>query len=164
MVLYIVRHGIAVDRTDPTSLDDPDMPLTPKGVRKTYAAALGLCSLGAKLGILLTSPYVRAVQTAEIFAEALRLDPKKIRVSEALKPSGNPAEAIKEFWSLKAMEVMCCGHVPHLEQMISQLAGTRSVFTSLKKAGVVCFEAPAEHGSWELRWLLTPKILRQLSE
>jgi phosphohistidine phosphatase SixA len=110
------------------------------------------------------APIQATAQTAEIFAETLGFDPRKIRASEALKATGNPAEAIKEICCLRAKEVMCFGHVPHLDQVISQLAGARGVFTSLKKAGVACFKCPAEHGSWELRWLLTPKMLRQLSE
>ena len=71
MILYIVRHGIAVDRTDPKSPPEPERPLTAKGVQKTRSAALGLKELGVKPDVLITSPYVRAAQTAEIFAEAV---------------------------------------------------------------------------------------------
>jgi phosphohistidine phosphatase len=163
MILYIVRHGIAVDPTDPKSPPEPERPLTAKGVQKTRAAALGLRALGAKPDILITSPYVRAAQTAEIFAEALGFPTEKLRASEALIPAANPAEAVKEISRLRAKEVMCFGHAPHLDQMISQLAGAHGVFTSLKKAGVACFEQAASRGRWELRWILTPKMLRQLS-
>ena len=75
MILYLVRHGIAVDRNDPKSPPEPERPLTAKGVQKTRAAALGLQALGAKPDVLITSPYVRAAQTAEIFAEALGFSP-----------------------------------------------------------------------------------------
>ena len=68
MILYLVRHGIAVDRTDPKSPPEPERPLTARGVQKTRSAALGLRALGAKPDVLITSPYVRAAQTAEIFA------------------------------------------------------------------------------------------------
>lgn len=164
MFLYLVRHGIAVDPTDPKSPPDPERPLTAKGVQKTRAAALGLRALGAKPDILITSPYVRAAQTAEIFAEALAFPPEKIRASEELIPTGNPGEALKEISRFRAKEVMCFGHAPHMDQMIAQLAGGRGVFTSLKKAGVACFEQTASQGRWELRWILTPKMLRQLSQ
>jgi len=164
MILYIVRHGIAVDPTDPKSPPEPERPLTAKGVQKTRAAALGLRALGAKPDILITSPYVRAAQTAEIFAEALGFPTEKLRASEALIPTANPAEAVKEISRLRAKEVMCFGHAPHLDQMISELAGSHGVFTSLKKAGVACFEQTASRGRWELRWILTPKMLRQLAQ
>jgi phosphohistidine phosphatase len=162
MILYLVRHGIAVDRTDPKSPPEAERPLTAKGVQKTRSAALGLKELGVKPDALLTSPYVRAAQTAEIFAEALGCPPQKIRASEALKPAGNPADIIREITQLKAKEVICFGHAPHLDQMIAQLSGARGVFTGLKKAGVACFEQAARNGRWELIWILTPKMLRQL--
>jgi phosphohistidine phosphatase len=163
MILYLVRHGIAVDPTNPKSPPEPERPLTAKGVQKTRAAALGLRAMGVKPDVLITSPYVRAAQTAEIFAEALEFPPEKIRASEALKPGGDPAEMLKEISKLRAKEVMCFGHAPHLDQMIYELAGARGVFTALKKAGVACFEHAAPHGRWELLWLMTPKLLRQLS-
>ncbi len=164
MILYIVRHGIAVDRADPKSPPEPERPLTAEGVKKTRSAALGLRALGAKPDVMITSPYVRAAQTAEIFAEALGFPLEKIRSSEALKPSGNPAEFLKEVAHLRAKEAMCFGHAPHLDQLISQLTGARGVFTELRKAGVACFERAASGGRWDLLWLLTPKVLRQLAK
>ena len=77
MILYLVRHGIAVDPNDPKSPSEPERPLTAKGVQKTRAAALGLQALGVKPDVLITSPYVRAAQTAEIFAEALGFHRRK---------------------------------------------------------------------------------------
>jgi phosphohistidine phosphatase len=164
MILYLIRHGIAVDRTDPKSPAEAERPLTATGVQKTRSAALGLRALGAKPDPLITSPYVRAVQTAEIFAEALGSSIEKIRVSDALKPPANPAEILKEIARLKAKEVACFGHAPHLDLMISQLAGARGPFTELKKAGVACFEQAAGQSRWELRWILTPKVLRALAD
>ena len=92
--------------------------------------------MGVKPDVLITSPYMRAAQTAEIFAEALGFSPEKIRVSDALKPAANPAEILKEISQLRAKEVMCFGHAPHLDLTIAQLAGARGPFTELKKAGI----------------------------
>jgi phosphohistidine phosphatase len=164
MILYLVRHGIAVDRTDPKSPAEAERPLTAEGVQKTREAALGLAALGAKPDVFITSPYVRAVQTAEIFAEALGFSPEKIRVSEALKPAANPADILKEVSRVRAKELACFGHAPHMDLLIGELAGTRRPFTELKKGGVACFEHAAAHGRWELRWILTPKLLRKLRD
>ena len=164
MILYLVRHGIAVDRADPKCPPEAERPLTARGVQKTRSAALGLRALGAKPDVLITSPYVRAAQTAEIFAEALGYSPEKIRVSEALKPTDNPATILAEISRLRAKEVMCCGHAPHLDLFISLLAGARGPFTALKKAGAACFEQEGGHGRWELRWILSPKVLRDLGD
>ena len=164
MILYIVRHGIAVDRTDPKSPPEAERPLTAKGVQKTRQAALGLRSLDVKPDTLITSPFVRAAQTAEIFAEALGFAPEKIRVSDALKPAAPPDEIVKELSQLRAKEVVCCGHAPHVDLLIAHLAGARGAFTELKKAGIACFEHATPHGKWILRWIFTPKILRELGD
>jgi phosphohistidine phosphatase len=163
MILYIARHGIALERTDPKCPPDPERPLTAKGVQKTRSAALGLKELGVKPDLLITSPYVRAAQTAEIFAEALGFPTSKIRVSEALRPAANPADIVKEISHLKAKELMCFGHAPHLDQLISQLVGARGLFTELKKAGVASLQHTGTHSAWHLQWILTPKVLRQLA-
>ena len=163
MILYLVRHGIAVDRADPKSPPEPERPLTAKGVQKTRSSALGMKELGVKPDMLITSPYVRAAQTAEIFAEALGFPTPKIRLSNALKPAANPADIIKEISNLKAKELICFGHAPHLDQLISHLVGARGVFTELKKAGAASLEHTGTHGAWRLRWVLTAKVLRQLA-
>ena len=85
-------------------------------------------------------------------------------MNDSLKPAGNPAEILKEIAHLRAKEVACFGHAPHLDLMVAQLAGARSAFTELKKAGAACFEQVSAHGRWELRWILTPKVLRDLSD
>src|SRR6202020_3116131 len=105
MILYLVRHGIAVDPNDPKSPAEPERPLTAKGVQKTRAAALGLKELKVKPDVLITSPYVRAAQTAEIFAEALGFSPQKIRTHEAWTPYGNPANITKQILPLRAKEL-----------------------------------------------------------
>lgn len=164
MILYLVRHGIAVDRTDPKCPPDPERPLTARGVQKTRSAALGLREMGAKPDAVLTSPYLRAAQTAEIFAEALGFPVEKIRVSEFLKPGDNPAETVREIARLRAKEVACFGHAPHLDMLIAYLVGARTAFTELKKAGTACLEQASAQGRWELRWILPPKLLRELGD
>jgi phosphohistidine phosphatase len=163
MILYIVRHGLAVDRTDPKSPPEAERPLTAKRVQKTRAAALGLAQLKVKPDVLISSPYVRAAQTAEIFAETLGYSVNKIKVSEALKPAANPAEIVKVVTRLRAKEVMVFGHAPHLDSLAAHLVGSR-VFTEIKKAGVACFELAPTTGKWNLRWLVTPKMLREIGD
>jgi phosphohistidine phosphatase len=164
MLLYLVRHGVAIDRSDPKCPPEAERPLTAKGVQKTRSAALGLSFLGAQPDVLITSPYVRAVQTAEIFAEALGFPPEKVRVSEALKPAENPADIVKEVLKVRAKEVACFGHAPHLDAVLAYVSGARSAFTELKKAGVACLEYTPAQGRWDLRWLLTAKVLRELGD
>ena len=164
MILYIVRHGIAVDRTDPKAPSEAERPLTAKGVQKTRSAALGLAALKVKPDLFITSPFVRAAQTAEIFAETLGYPPEKIRVTEALKPTADPADIVKELLQAKSKEAMCFGHGPHVDLLIAHLAGAKAVFTELKKAGVACFEHATPQGRWQLRWMVNPKLLRTLAD
>src|SRR5580700_6869597 len=78
MRLYLMRHGVAVDREDPDCPPDPERYLTPKGIDRTRAAAQGLLELKVKPDALFTSPYVRAVQTGELVCEVLDLDPANL--------------------------------------------------------------------------------------
>ena len=165
MILYLVRHGLAVDPTDPTSPPDPERPLTPKGIEKTRAAARGLRELGVGPDVMITSPYLRAAQTAEIACETLGFPRDKIRRSDALKPGANPAELFKELGRIRAKETMCFGHAPHLDQVVGYALGLRTVVTALKKAGVACLDvdsfAPPRA---QLVWLCQPKMLRDLGD
>src|ERR1700728_778589 len=163
MILYLVRHGIAVDRTDPKCPPEAERPLTARGVQKTRSAALGLRAMGAKPDVMITSPFGCAAQTAEIFSDALRISVDKIRVNDHLNPAANPAQIIKEITHLRAKKVAFFGHSPHLDLTIAHLAGARTPFTELKKAGVACFEQSG-HGAWSLLWILTPKALRDLGD
>lgn len=140
MKLHIFRHGIAIDRDDPASPPEADRFLTPKGITRTQAAAQGFKSLGVKPDLILTSPFLRAVQTAEIACEALGYPVKKLRQIDALKSEAKPAELFDELSGLKAEEVMCVGHAPNVDAVIAFAVGSHSAFTALKKAGLATLE------------------------
>jgi phosphohistidine phosphatase len=163
MILCLVRHGIAIDREDPDCPPETERYLTRDGIKKTREVAAGIRDLKLEPSLMITSPYVRAAQTAEIFAEALGYSREKIRHSPALRPGSNPAEFLKEIAHVKADEVMCFGHAPHMDQVIAAAVGGRGVFTALKKAGVAALEfESAGAGKATLIWILTPKIARQI--
>ena len=165
MRLYIVRHGIAIDPTDPKSPADPKRALTSEGVKKTGQAMRGLRALGVEPEAMLTSPYVRAVQTAELAAEALGFAADKIKRTDALLPGTPPADLFRELAKLRADSVMCFGHAPHLDLAIAHGLGLRSPITELKKAGAACLEletlSPARG---TLVWVFTSRALRLMGE
>ena len=163
MILYLVRHGIAIDREDPDCPPETERYLTRDGLKKTREVAAGFRELKIEPSLMITSPYVRAAQTAEIFAEALAYSREKIRHSQALRPGSNPAEFLREIAHVKADEVMCFGHAPHMDQVIAAAVGARGVFTALKKAGIAAleFESPSA-GKATLLWILTARIARQI--
>jgi phosphohistidine phosphatase len=140
MTLYLVRHGIAVDREDPKCPPDTERPLTPKGMKRSHAAALGLRSLKIHPDAVLTSPWLRALQTAEIFSEIMGFPSRKIAQVDALKGTSTPADLFRELAKLRAKTVLCFGHEPHLHLVIGQVLHTGAKITELKKAGVACLD------------------------
>jgi phosphohistidine phosphatase len=163
MDLYIVRHGIAIDREDPKCPPDPERYLTEDGIKKTKQAAKGLAALGITADVLISSPYVRAQQTAEIFAAALDYSKQKIRHSDLLLPGADPALFFRELAKDKqSSSVFVFGHAPHLGELIAAALTTKHSITALKKSGVAALTLKrVSPPSAELTWLATPKILRR---
>jgi phosphohistidine phosphatase len=163
MELYIVRHGIAVDREDPKCPPDPERYLTDEGKEKSRQVAKGVAEIASVPDLILSSPYVRAAQTAEIFAEALEYSKQKIRTSDLLLPGAEPLQLFRELAKDKDLStVFVFGHAPHLDDLLATAVGTKHHITSLKKAGVAFVELKRlSPPSGELVWLATPKLLRK---
>jgi phosphohistidine phosphatase len=163
MLLYIVRHGIAIDRDDPDCPPEAERYLTSKGVERTREAARGLRRMDISPDLALASPYVRAVQTAEIFCTALGLPESRIKKTEALKPEAPPRLLFEELTKSKAQEVICFGHGPNVDELIAFATHAPKAYTEMKKAGVACLDlhsvSPADAS---LLWLLTARALRDL--
>lgn len=140
MHLYLIRHGIAVDREDPNCPPDTERPLTPKGMKRSHAAALGLRALDVKPNAVLTSPWLRAAQTAEIFCETIGYPTKKIIRTDALKGTSSPSDLLHELQSMKANVVLCFGHEPHLHLVIGHVLHTNAKITELKKAALAILD------------------------
>ena len=163
MQLYIVRHGIAIDREDPKCPAEAERYLTEEGVEKTKQVAKGVAALGVTGDLLITSPYVRAVQTAEIFADALDYAKQKIRRNEMLLPGSEPTLLFHELAREKqASAIFLFGHAPHLDSVIATALGAKKHLASLKKAGVALIELKRiSPPMGVLSWLATPKMLRR---
>lgn len=162
MHLCLVRHAIAEER----SLRWPDdalRPLTPEGRAKMERAARGLTRLLAP-GAVLTSPLVRAAQTAEIIAAAAGLP----RIEEvAALATGDDESLVRAVNRCGAQVVVAVGHEPTISQTLSRLlTGSVRVSSVFKKgtAALVGFENEAEVGGGWLEWLVQPAALRMLAE
>jgi phosphohistidine phosphatase len=166
MQLYIVRHGIAIEREDPRCPPDPERYLTEEGVEKTEQVAKGVAALGATADLLLTSPYVRAMQTAEIFASALDYAKQKIRRTDLLLPGAEPSLLFHELAREKqASSIFLFGHAPQLDDVIATALGSKRHLTALKKGGVALVELKRlSPPIGVLVWLATPKILRRAAK
>jgi phosphohistidine phosphatase len=163
MQLYIVRHGIAIDRENPKCPPDSERYLTEEGLEKTRQVAKGVAALGATADLLLSSPYIRATQTAQIFAGALDYSKQKIRRSDLLLPGADPSLLFRELAKDKeSASVFLFGHAPQLDDLIAMALGSKGRVTSLKKAGVALIELKRiSPPIGVLVWLATPKLLRR---
>jgi phosphohistidine phosphatase len=163
MQLYIVRHGIAIDREDPKCPADPDRFLTADGIEKTKEVAKGLGKISESPDLMLTSPYVRALQTAEIVADALDYAKQKIRKSEALLPGAEPQQLFRELAKDKDLSaVFVFGHAPHVDELLATAVGAKHHISALRKAGVALVELKRlVPPNGQLVWLATPKLLRK---
>jgi phosphohistidine phosphatase len=163
MQLYIVRHGIAIDRDDPKCPSEAERYLTEEGVEKTRQAAKGIAALEVHVDLMISSPYVRAMQTAEIFANALKYAKQKIRQTDSLLPGAEPGAFLRELAREKnAASIFCFGHAPHVDGLLTAAVGCSRHITSMKKAGVALVELRRlSPPNGQLIWLATPKLLRK---
>ncbi len=168
MELYFLRHAKAVPRTGRLAHRDAERALTPDGEEKMRLIAMGLQTLDLRFDRVLSSPYVRARQTADIAAKALKCT-SKLSLTEQLAPAGDPkgliAEIIRPSPSLGS--VLLVGHEPYLSELISKLTtGTTHLRLDMKKAGLVKLSTDAlRYGQCAtLEWLLPPRHLVLLSK
>ena len=168
MNLYLLRHGIAAANDDPAFPFDAERPLTKKGIKRMRKAARGISRLAITFDAILTSPLVRARQTAEIVATALAAESCLDELLE-LAPGSSPDQLLSAFNGLKEHEhVMLVGHEPLLGEFAGFLLSTNNVADlaiPLKKGGICCVEVdfPATGKPGHLHWLLTPKQLRLIA-
>lgn len=163
MEVYILRHGDAVDRVTGGYAHDADRPLTEAGRAEVLAVASGLRRLGLTLDLLLTSPLVRAVQTAEIIAETLTVARGPV-VTPALAPGGDLA-AVLAAARPGGQRVMVVGHMPSLGELASWLTwGDPALVVPLRTAGLcrVDLGPHDQPGAGDLRWLLPPRLAGRL--
>lgn len=147
--LLLLRHGIAEERDGPTP--EPLRALTPAGRRRTRAVLERLAALGFTADQLISSPLVRARQTAEI-ALAVGLAPA-LALDAALAPGGEPLALVEQS---TAERLLLVGHEPDLGHLASRLLGAPAASISLKKAGLAVIRLDP---SPSLRLLVAPKLL-----
>ncbi len=168
MNLYIVRHAIAEQRDSHSSEEeDSRRPLTDAGRKKFRRAARGLRQLETQIELILTSPYLRAADTANILRKKLGLDKDKLITMADLSPVGDPDRLIKEVEDKygTVANLALVGHEPGLSRLISVLlSGDPTLPITLRKGGVCCLSMEKlEYGRCAtLEWLLAPAQLTEI--
>ena len=160
--LYLIRHGLAADRGDEYP-DDSKRPLTGDGIASLRKEAKALDGLAIGFDHIITSPLVRARQTADAFAEHMKTKPT-ISNSDALTPAGSAAAVIQEIGKhARKGRIALVGHEPNMGELAARLLGARGAIPF--KKGAICridFDVLPPKGLGQLRWFVTPKMLRKL--
>ena len=161
MNLYLMRHAITAELEENT--EDNQRPLTEKGRKKLGKIARNLEKLDLKFDVILTSPYLRACQTADVVADVLDIKSKNVVETENLTPLGFAEKLVEEINAREPVEnMLIVGHEPFLSQLIGTLvAGDVSLSIDMKKAGLckLSIQQLTYGRCATLEWLLTPAQL-----
>lgn len=158
MKLYVMRHGPAEEQAE--SGIDADRALTVSGRTRVQAVAEVLTQLCEEPLLVITSPLVRAVQTAEVVALVTKLGSRDgaVEVKRQVGPGGDGVGLAHRLVAEGRKRVMFVGHEPDLSVLVSDLVG--SFGRSFDKAMVVGIHLPSETGRARLRFVLEPKTLK----
>jgi phosphohistidine phosphatase len=162
--LFLIRHGVAEERGDAWP-DDAKRPLSEDGIERFQRSARGLARLDVWIDVVLTSPLVRARQTADIVASAFDPRPSIITI-ESLAPGGSYASLVADLEKHgRKTRIALVGHEPGIGELGARLIGSRHSFEF--KKGAVCRidvdEIPPV-GPGDLRWFLTPKAMASIKK
>jgi phosphohistidine phosphatase len=162
--LYLIRHGLAAARGEAWP-DDTKRPLTHKGIARLRQEAAALGALRVSFDQVLTSPLVRARQTAEILTEGLA-EKTAIALSDALAPGGTVNQVLDDLGRhARRTRIAIVGHEPGMGQLAARLLGAGAPI-EFKKGAVCRIDVqtlpPARPG--HLRWFATPRMLRSIGK
>ena len=161
--LYLIRHGVAAERGEDNP-DDTKRPLTSDGITRLRKEAKGLDALDVTFDQILSSPLVRAKQTADVFAEVMKGKPP-LGIVDALTPAGTPAAVIQELSRhMRKARIALVGHEPNMGELAAHLIGAK-VPLPFKK-GAICridFSVFPPKGKGALIWFLQPRMLRKMA-
>ena len=167
MNLCLLRHGVAVECDEFDYASDAARPLTLKGKKQLRTVVAALRAMGLGFDVILSSPLVRARQTAEIIATELKLQ-KRLVFADELKPGGDAKKLVQKIAGPEKVpeNVLFVGHEPDLSELISLLVtGKPGGGFALKKGGLAKLEIEKLRAGKcaSLAWLLTPAQMKLMS-
>ncbi|MDH7498996.1 MAG: phosphohistidine phosphatase SixA [candidate division NC10 bacterium] len=154
MKLYLVQHGEAA----PEEVD-PSRPLTARGMGDVERTARFAQGASIKVPEIWHSGKLRARQTAELLAAALR-PREEIKEVSGLAPN-DPMEPVVSQLETREEDLMIVGHLPFLAKLASTLLlGSLADLIAFRQGGIVCLER-GEGRRWRLAWMITPDVIRK---
>ncbi|HJQ78313.1 MAG TPA: histidine phosphatase family protein [Lacipirellulaceae bacterium] len=161
MFIYIARHAWAGERGDPQWPDDSLRELTPEGIERYEEVVKALAERGFAPERIVTSPYTRCRQTADIIGKHIAGKPK-IEELEALEP-GSDLDPLIEWTNEQGGKDVCwVGHSPDVEVLTAALIGDGAARVRFAKGAVAAIgfeDDGANVGGGELYWLASAKLL-----
>jgi phosphohistidine phosphatase len=158
MEIYLLRHGIAEDRA-PSGRDE-DRRLTDEGRQKLRRVLERAHSAGVNPAVILSSPYKRAIETAETAARELGYERKILRV-EALTPDSSPSRIWNEIREHRdEASVLLAGHEPVFSATVAWMLGSTYAMVEFKKGGLIRIDVDSfgTEPRGILQWMLTAKL------
>jgi phosphohistidine phosphatase len=160
MELYLFRHGIAEDAAPGQS--DAKRALTDEGRKKTAEVVAAARRAGVEPSLIVSSPYVRAVETAQIAVEGFGCKGEIVR-TETLVPFGTPEKVWAELRDYSGeAAILLAGHEPLLSSLAAYLLASPQLHVDMKKAALVRIDVESLGAvpNGILRWMITPKLCR----
>jgi phosphohistidine phosphatase len=159
MNLLLIRHADALPLADGGTNADEDRPLSALGHSQCAPLARALERLGIRPEVIVTSPLLRARQTASDMLEHWNGKPPELRVAEELAPGHKRRKLAKLLAGLTADTVALVGHMPDLGSLGGWLIGDKTAQIRLTKAGAAYFRSDMvpSRGSAALTWMVTPE-------
>lgn len=158
MEVYLFRHGIAEDHA--ASGRDADRALTEEGKRKLHKVLKRARKVAVNPTLILSSPLVRAIETAQIAAEVLEYK-SEIARTNALLPNATPRDVWAEIRAHRdEPSILLAGHEPLFSQTVAYLLGSTRAMVEFKKGALIRidFAALGAEPRGVLEWMLTPKV------
>lgn len=156
MEIYLLRHGIAEDAAP--GKPDADRALTDAGRQKLRRVLARARAAKVDPDVILSSPYRRALETAEVAVESLHHDGKVVPIA-ALTPDANPRDTWEEIRARKSEDsILLASHEPLMSSLLAFLLNTPALLVDFKKAALARVDCdrfgPEPHAT--LKWILTP--------
>jgi len=157
--LYLIRHADALALGERGITDDAERPLSEQGEDQVRTLAQGLRLKGVTFDAIISSPLIRAKQTADLLVRDWAPAPPEIHVTDALLPDARPRKLARFLKGLGGQRLGLVGHVPHLPYFAAWLIGDKKAQLDLAKSGVAhisCGNGEPGKGDGVLQWLVTP--------
>jgi phosphohistidine phosphatase len=162
MILYVIRHAWAEEADEARWPDDRRRPLTKAGRKRFTAVVETLAERGFAPELVVSSPLVRCLETAQLVAQGLRDSPRVVPCEELAPGSDWPA--LVEWMRREAgreEQVAWVGHAPDVGHLVAALVGDQAAAIDFSKGAVaaIAFDTQLAPAAGVLRWLVTAKLL-----